>query len=1459
MKSFYLLRTNVGLTTNVKVVVDSSYGLYLESINSTPRLELTKLKKFRFNKNNYFDELIPYFFRNFPADEAFKIKNSIEDSYSMSDDFSSQYDNLYFAGARNIVDNKNYTEEYEYFAPLYVFRQSLPKYFIIFRVDGAGIKSLDRRSFIPEFLEKFKTVKLFDLTRNTVLGEWIDSNFKNNRNFPDSSLDIDFRNLEFSKWIGIDYTSGGYTSRSRFLENYISKERLIFDFEKYIFDGYSENKIIHPQIINFSFLYDDTPATGTSLRKWSINRYCGFYIDDLELVESISPFILDPVKNDVEILENNILYSPSGDPFLEGFKDSKDNWLEIDGVHYKVEKYEESQTNVLSSTNRSNIGPIIKQQSKEQSKVSTVSNEEYTTVKNIKYRIISDISLLGKENNINQNVCYINGSNQILRYYDQSFFDLENWNNAHIHLIEIDGDFHNLTKVDGVTTINTDYIFEFIEYSKLSYWINNKDPKYYKEIDLKISLNNPPKSFKIYRVNFTDIKDFDTQLIDNDYSKYEYESKNEIVDYTGEPKMFVTDFRSNSFPLNFEQFKIKGKQVTNIPSASDYTANLETFRISGTNLTELWSKNPIHSRFGYQNSISKSNVPYLLNNNSLHEAFNRCADMYDIRPRRMFRNLDYFYSLNSGDTNYAYHSLHIEKNSYYTFSVSTSSVGVDFIQDQTFRFELSKYLNTHTYSVNSSSATYSYDYFSYLFELPNHYLSGNFKSNVKRYSQFDQSDGTIPNITLFNGLKFHLYEVDSIKKSTDSITNINVKTSNTFGDYKFSVLLSKNLNYIDNNSQVQSVGNNGTFSHYQTESANLAYRTSQNATPSSIQVGDKVYVTFKPPYSNLSSWRDVTSVGQLSSGGYGFVTSATSSESFTQSYSGIWEVNFKWKKIKNWKTGLKYLQGDVIIWEDILYNVIQDAQISDPNLEPWQLTSYFQVYSDIHPFWKPVDYSENDWCWRQGDYWFRKPVDASSSVDFWTPDINYLDSQDVVLYKGRYFKNIASVGNQSKLPKEPSRSGDISENQTNNWIEVPRVENWYAVEQVSTKYTDTRWEKVSLWIEEKIYNIDDYVVYNKTLYKCIGQPEINEIPDNSSAWERIYSFVPDSNIEYSPTNNPILNFGDDYFICEFNRDWTLDNGITVYINKKWKNVLVNISINDNTLDFVQGYTRDVLYSEDYSRLTAANFIKQINNLDMKFGFIDFTSYVIIEEDGTFKKYNFDVDITKLPYILSVEYPDQIEVDSNSFGYIPSINNLESIRPLRTLNGGQIDNRKEIDYYSGIPISYQIGDFVSRKVKPLVNNIKTSIDNIKSSKNSKVSSKSEISPDKETLFRHSGYYMPIFYDIELFKSSSEFDTSGNYLFDTELTYFGTMKQRVISKRSRNGNILKLRPYDGEKSIYPMLDEFGFTLVDQFIFRSNWDSSYLVETNLLNTEASVTVPIKEFQPIFLAHSIDEKTKS
>jgi hypothetical protein len=80
------------------------------------------------------------------------------------------------------------------------------------------------------------------------------------------------------------------------------------------------------------------------------------------------------------------------------------------------------------------------------------------------------------------------------------------------------------------------------------------------------------------------------------------------------------------------------------------------------------------------------------------------------------------------------------------------------------------------------------------------------------------------------------------------------------------------------------------------------------------------------------------------------------------------------------------------------------------------------------------------------------------------------------------------------------------------------------------------------------------------------------------------------------------------------------------------------------------------------------------------------------------------------------------------------------------------------------------------------------------------------------------------------TSSHSPVYGNYKFDIDLTYFGVMKERKFRKVNRVQSLLKLREVKDVKSIYPMIDEFGYSFIDFFIFKSTWDYEYSVETIL-----------------------------
>jgi len=608
MKSFAILRTNAGLTTNVKVVVESDYSLSLDSIDSTPELSVTKLKKMGFNKNNYFDELVPYFFKGFPVDTAFAIKYE-NDSESMTDNFASQYDEIYQYGARNIVSNKDYKEEFEYFAPLHISKGNLPKYFIIFRVDGSGMIKLDRHNIKDEIFNNFKTVKLFDMTKSTNFGEWIDKNFINNEYFPTTSVEINFDKMEFSQWNGIDYESGGYTAKSLFLDDYFEKEKEIFDFEKFVLDGFKNNKVIYPNILNFSFLFDDTPATTNSLRKWSINRYYGFYLEEMDLVKTMSPYRTPFLKDDVVIASGNILESTSVDPFVEGWSDERPFYVEYNGEYYKIEKFVERQAkpslkpvvNKNQNPGQSNRQTTLKSRSKEEPMMvraqleefedkpltsGTVIKQEITTTYITKWRIISNIDLKGKQALLNKNIGYVNDTDKVLKKYDNSNFEIKDFDLADLWLIEIDGVYHNLVKEDGLIKIYSDYSFKFYQ-NEYEYWINKPDTTYTKKISFIVDNDNPPKKFKIYRLSLSDIKDFDDKIVDTEYSKFEYEKESDLTE-TEETKLYMNNLNSTTHPKELDDFNYKNK-VVHIPVSSEYTANHETFKIIGDELGDKTS------------------------------------------------------------------------------------------------------------------------------------------------------------------------------------------------------------------------------------------------------------------------------------------------------------------------------------------------------------------------------------------------------------------------------------------------------------------------------------------------------------------------------------------------------------------------------------------------------------------------------------------------------------------------------------------------------------------------------------------------------------------------------------------------------------------------------------------------------------------------------------------------------
>ena len=1273
MKSFALLRTNPGLTTNVKVMVDSTYGLSLESIESSSDLAMTRLKKSTFTKKNYFDELVPYFFKGLPADTAYLIKYD-NDSDSMTDDFASQYDEIYQYGARNIISNKDYSEEFEYFAPLHVTKGKIPKAFVIFRVDGPGMTSLDRNNIEDEILDSFKAVKFFDMTKNTALGEWMDLNFVSNQYYPDAPLEISFENNEFSRWNGISYESGGYMSKSILLEEYVGEEKEIFEMEKFFFDGYRNNKIVYPHIINFSFLFDDTPADANGLRKWSINRYYGFYVENMDLVKTLSPYKTPVIKQDAVILKGNILHSDSGDPFLEGWSDSLKFYVEYLGEYYRVEKFIEQQKSSMKKVSTtapppsSSAAKQLKSRSKEAPLAvpvdrlsgntdeptigkelgsGTIIREEKTPTYVEKYRIIAPLDLTGKQVSLNSNIGYID-SEKTLKNHDETDFQIEGFDLADIWLIEIDGMHHNLIRENGKIKVYSDYSFKFYE-DYYEYWINKPNIAFTKR-GIFTDQNSMPAKFKIYRLSLTDIKDFDDRIVDTEYSKFEYEMETEITD-TEETKLYLNNLNSKSHPKDVDDFRYKNK-VVNIPVSSEYTANHETFKIMNDDLTPLWRKNPVYCRWAFEDSISANDYPYVLNNSIRFEEFNRTVNPFDPDPDRKERNLDYFYTVNSSTFSYLHHTLHVENNN----SSGTSRLWFDF----------DRYLGNSSYIAGSASNRYNFDYFTWFFDRQTTFLSGKIKKNVKKHSVFSSGDNIIPNITLFRGIKFLIHDVEGVVRSTDGqISRINVKSSNTFDDYKFSILLSQKWN--------------GMF----------------------------------------------------------------------------------WDIIDEWKMDKSYKKTEVVVYNDILYRAKRSHKTESPvvfknsiqiKALPYNLDADWEYYiSDQIPLYSPLN-AENSYyekasdnfmksiVYNSGDYYFFNGYDKP--IDFWSPLVAYKPNSrlltdtdgkinlmgysngSIVLYRGEYYKSLA---NNNIYP--PNYSQEAYEN--GQWKRY-----WEKIPPIDSKRC--RWVEVNIWNPSSSYSPRTFIVHNGVLYRATEDrvPSAEE-PGTSGLWVRQYSFEPDTDFVYTPVANPLIRMNGEYYHMISNPyALTPENGIQIYINKKWKNILVNIAMNDNTVTGLSNTNRDNLYKLINKKLTAMNFIECVNNLANKFGFTDYLKYIVIEKDGKSLTYDYK-NIDSLPHIIFAERPQQIDVKAESLEIKAA--KMQGIKPTKTLDDGNIESISQLNYFNNTHIATTID---ANQSQPAV------IPNYHGGTNI----------ISNTIFRFSGNYFPLFYDIELFKrdNSTEYE-------------------------------------------------------------------------------------------------------
>ena len=315
--SYSLLKTNPKLTGNIKMVVDSKGDIFIETIDAKPELTRNKYKRVKLDLENNWSSSIYNFFNkgSIPKSILYSLKDN-EDFYSIKTDFSKQYYTDYQQGTKPKI-SKLYDEQISYFAPIWLEPNDIPEHFAIFKIPepvsvstknevnsfnadiekqiyntnyfdtfpDSGISGATASDyFFKTVLSKAKLHKVFDLGPSSTLGKYL-RNHINDIEIPESSLTIDWNINSNSTVNGISLEKSGFAKESlEIFSEAFPVDRTVTEFDNFITNQFENKGIVHPNIINLEFLFDDEDDPD-----FTINRYFGVYFNR----NDISKFNLD--------------------------------------------------------------------------------------------------------------------------------------------------------------------------------------------------------------------------------------------------------------------------------------------------------------------------------------------------------------------------------------------------------------------------------------------------------------------------------------------------------------------------------------------------------------------------------------------------------------------------------------------------------------------------------------------------------------------------------------------------------------------------------------------------------------------------------------------------------------------------------------------------------------------------------------------------------------------------------------------------------------------------------------------------------------------------------------------------------------------------------------------------------------------------------------------------------------
>lgn len=250
-----LFRTNTALSGDVQCIVDANNKVKFTTLTNATSLE------FDSNKGSYASNAAALWSSlRMGISKICNVQYSNVVNAQHIDELSQQYDFTYICGCK-------YTKKlntFRYFAPIWLSKTSMPKYFVLLRSDN--LESTNFADIIKDatFVHRWQLDSIVELTQH------IDA-------MSTAAVFVSHSSSQQSRIWGFDATTAQFKEVALNAPNIQDKELSPYDFDASIVESFATNNIICSQLVNLTFEFTDTVV--------GEHRYIGFYTSDEHVTE----------------------------------------------------------------------------------------------------------------------------------------------------------------------------------------------------------------------------------------------------------------------------------------------------------------------------------------------------------------------------------------------------------------------------------------------------------------------------------------------------------------------------------------------------------------------------------------------------------------------------------------------------------------------------------------------------------------------------------------------------------------------------------------------------------------------------------------------------------------------------------------------------------------------------------------------------------------------------------------------------------------------------------------------------------------------------------------------------------------------------------------------------------------------------------------------------------------------